>query len=201
MSLTTRVLLISITAVALAGGGFAAGRYAAPDKVVTKDREVTVYVDRAVSSVDTDKILNAIKSISEQKDVHTVKKTEKRPDGSVTTTVETEDKTKTDTKTETQDKEHKAEVQIVEKLVYKDHETIKTIERNRPQWSLSLMPGLDVAGVLGHSQPYNLFPSQNYLLKHAIIGMSIERRILGPVSAGLWMNSAGMAGLTFRLEF
>ncbi len=200
--MSPKQIAIAITAViALIGGGFAAGRYAAPDKVTYKDREVLVYVDRAVTSVDTDKILNAIATMSQQKDVVKKKVTVKTPDGGTTITEETVDKTKTESKTEVQEKEKKVEVRVEERLVYKDRETIKTIERNRPQWSLALQPGFDLGSAIGGGARYNLLPSSVGVLKHAIVGMSIERQIVGPLKGGLWANSAGMVGVTVRWEF
>ncbi len=200
--MSPKQIALAVTAVVvLVGGGFAAGRYSVPEFQKEEAREKIVYVDRAVSSVDTDKILNAIKTLSQQKDVHTTKKTVKAPDGTITTEVETTDKTKTESKTETHEQEKKVEVRVEERLVYKDRETIKTIERNRPQWSLELQPGFDFGSAIGGGARYNLFPSSIGVLKHAIVGMSIERRIIGPFSGGIWANSAGMAGLTLRIEF
>lgn len=194
-------VVLTLMALALVGAGFAGGRYSVPEFQREEAREKLIYVDRVVASVDTDKILNALKAISEVKDVHTKKKTIKLPDGTVTTETETIDKTKTDTKEQVQVKERVVETRIEEKLVYKDRETIKTIERSRSTWALELMPGFDFAGALGSGPPrYNLLPDSTFL-KHAVLGMSIQRRIVGPLSAGLWANSAGMGGLVLRWEF
>jgi hypothetical protein len=77
--------LFALIAVALVGGGYAAGRYAAPEKVVVTEK--IKEVERVVIVNDTEKILNALKTVqqqvAQQKDVHVTKKTVKHPDGTV----------------------------------------------------------------------------------------------------------------------
>lgn len=190
-----------VVALVIAGGGYAAGRYAAPDKIVYQEKVKVVETEKVVATVETDKILNALKQVSQQKDVHTTKTVVRAPDGTTTVKVETQDKSKTDTKVEVQDKEKKTEVVIkeVEKEVVK--EVTKTVERERPSWAVSLLPGFDVAGALGAGSPYTILPSDNYLLRHVVVGASLERRLIGPLSTGVWANTAGAGGLVLRLEF
>jgi len=195
--------------VALVGGGYAAGRYAAPERVVVTEKIKEVVVEKTVATVDTEKILNALKTVqqqvAQQRDVRTTKTVVKKPDGTVEVRVETADKTKIDTKTDTkvevQEKDKKTEVTVkeVERVVEK--EVTKIVERARPQWALTLQPGFDVAGALGYGTPYSLLPTSNYLLRHVVVGASVERRLLGPLSSGLWANTAGAGGLLLRLEF
>ena len=75
----------------LLGGGYAIGRYAAPDKVVITEKVVTVHDVQIVKVIETEKVLDAIKNVSQAKDVKIKKTTVKTPDGTVTTTTETED--------------------------------------------------------------------------------------------------------------
>jgi len=188
-------------AVALVLGGFAAGRYAVPAKVVVTEKVVTVHETQIVREVDTDKVLAAINNVSQQKDVHRTKVTVKGKDGTVTTTETTDDKSKTDTQTKTQEEdksktaETKTEIQVVEKEVTKT-----VVSKTRSDWSLSLQPGIDVAGALGHGSPYTILPTDQFLLKHAIVGVSVEHRLFGPVSTGIWGNTSGAAGLTLRID-
>jgi hypothetical protein len=198
---TKKLGLFALAALVLVGGGFAAGRYVAPEKVVYTERLKVVEKEVVVRVVDTDKVLDAIKNVSQQKDVKTKKVTVKQPDGTVTTTTETEDKTKTDTQEKTKETDKTKTTETVVKEVIVEKEVTKTVERSRPSWSLSLQPGIDVAGALGHGSPYNLLPSDNFLLKHAVLGISVEHRLLGPLSTGLWANTSGAGGVTLRLEF
>src|SRR5262245_40287223 len=117
-------------AVALVGGGYAAGRYAAPERVVVTEKVKEVVVEKTVATVETEKILNALKQVrqqvSQQKDVKTTKTVVRAPDGTTTVTVVKDDKTKTDTKTDTkveiQEKDKKTEVTVkeVERVVEKE---------------------------------------------------------------------------------
>jgi hypothetical protein len=191
--------IYAVAALVLAGGGYATGRYAAPDKVVVTEKLVRVETEKTVSVVDTDKILNAIKTINEARNIHKVVQKVKTPDGTVTTTTTSDDKTVTTTKDETQNKEKTQSTTNTEKLTLQTKETTKTVERNRPGWGLTLSPGYDFAGALGHNNAYSVLPSGT--LQHVVLGVSLERRLIGPLSTGLWANTAGMGGLTIRLEF
>ncbi len=192
-----KVITAIIVGLVLVGGGFAAGRYAAPDKVVVTER--VVQVEKQVVVVQTKTEIKVVRVKDVAKDVHTEVTTIKAPDGTVTVKAVSDDKTKThsDTKSDTTEQTSKT----VEKLVYKDRETIKTVERNRPSWSLALQPGYDFAGALGHGAPVNLLPSSLTPFKRVVLGASIEHRVVGPLSAGVWANSQGTGGLVIRLEF
>lgn len=168
-----------VAIVALLVLAYAFGRHSAPDKVVTVDR--VVHVDKVVT---VEKVVQAAevqdKDATKQV-VRYVRVREKRPDGTVI------DTTKRDT-----DTEHTSEdliairleaTKATERVVYKDRETIKVVETNRPNWSVSLMPGYD------------------FQLRKSLLGGSVERRIIGPVHAGVWGNTSGSAGLVLRVDF
>ncbi len=194
--------LFALVAVGLVGGGYAAGRYASPEKVVYTEKIKVVEKEVVVRVVETERVLDALKNVSQQKNVKTKKVTVKAPDGTTTTTTETEDKSKTDTQEKTKEAEKAKTAETVIKEVIVEKEVTKTVERSRPNWSLALQPGFDFAGALGNGSPYSLLPaSENFLLRHAILGVSVERRLLGPLSTGLWANTSGAGGITIRLEF
>lgn len=194
--------LFVLVAVGLVGGGYAAGRYASPEKVVVTEKIKVVEKEVVVRVVETEKVLDAIKNVSQQKNIKTVKVTEKKPDGTVTVREEKSDTSKTDSQTKVKEEEKTKAAETIIKEVIVEKEVTKTIERSRPNWSLALQPGFDVAGALGYGSPYSLLPvSDNFLLRHAILGVSVERRLLGPLSTGLWANSSGAGGITIRLEF
>jgi len=199
MTTKQRYVLAAGLLLALFAGGYATGRWAAPDHVVYKDKIVTVDKEKLVSVVDTDKILNALKNVNTQKDVHTVRVVEKEPDGTTKVTVTQDDKSKTESETKVQQKEQETKTVVQEKLVYQDRETTKLVERSKPSWSFSLQPGFDFAGALGHSSSYSLLPTLP--VAHLVLGASVEHRFLGPLFLGVWGNSSGMGGLSLRLEF
>jgi len=196
-----RYAILAGLALVLAGGSFAAGRYSAPDKVVTVEKIKIETKEVIVKVVETDKVIEALKNVSQQKNVKTKKVTVKAPDGTTTTTTETEDKTKTDSQDKTKEVEVVKEVVTVEKEVIVEKEVTKTVERDRPSWRLGLQTGFDVAAATGRTQPFTLLPSDSDLLRYTVLGVSLEHRLLGPLSAGVWANTRGMGGLTFSLEF
>lgn len=188
---------------ALVVGGYAAGRYAAPDKVVVTEKVVTVHDVQVVKTVDTDAVIAAIKDVQAQQVTHKVTTKVKKPDGTVTQVTTTDTDTKTDTNVKVN-----TEVKTQEATKTNDHtETqvtlTKTVERDRPAWRLTLSPGLDIAEALGHNQgtPYSLIPPNNAALKYLVLGVGLEHRLVGPISGGVWANSRGAGGLSLSLEW
>jgi len=193
-------ILAGIGAVLLLGG-YAAGRYAAPERVVVTEKVKVVEVEKIVRVVETDKVVEALKNYAQQKDVKTKKVTVKKPDGTVTTTTETEDKTKTESQEKTKEAEKTKTAETIVKEVIVEKEVTKTIERERPKWSLGLQTGLNYPSILGSADPYTLLPTDNLMLRHVVVGVSVEHRLIGPLSTGLWANTQGAGGISLRLEF
>jgi hypothetical protein len=194
-----------IGALLLVGGGYSLGRYATPAKVVVTEKVQVVTVEHttAVTTVDTDKILDAIKTVNKQKNVHTVTVIEKAPDGSTKTTVTSDDKSTTEAATTAQATDKTQTTAKVDQVVQQtktDNKTTTTIRDVQPKWSLSLQPGFNFAQALGSGAPYSLLPTSNPYLKYAVLGVSLEHRFIGPLSAGIWGNSNGAGGLTLRLD-
>jgi hypothetical protein len=186
---------------ALLLGGYAGGRYAAPDKVVVTEKIVTVHDVQIVKTVDTDAVIAALKEVQQQKDIHKTKVVVKKPDGTVTETTTTDDTSKTETETKVTDNTKTQVATTTNDHTATQVEITKTIERERPAWRLSLQPGLDYPYLLGHTQAgYNLLPSQD-MLKYVVVGVAIEHRFVGPLSAGIWANTRGAGGLSLSLEF
>jgi hypothetical protein len=193
--------ILAAIGLSLVGGGYAAGRYAAPDKVVVTEKVVTVHDVQIVKVVETDKVLDALKNVSQQKDVHKTKVTTKKPDGTVTTTVTVDDKTKTDTQEKTKEEDKTKTVETKKEIEIQTREVTKIVERSRPNWRLQLISGIDMAAALGYAQPYSLLPSDSNMLKYTVLGVGLEHKLLGPLSTGAWVNSRGQGGLTLSLEF
>lgn len=72
------------------------------------------------------------------------------------------------------------------------HETVVTLHtvEARPSWSVSLLPGVQFAG----AKAVDLYGP-------AVLGLAVERRILGPVWLGVWGSTSGASGITVKGEF
>jgi hypothetical protein len=60
------------------------------------------------------------------------------------------------------------------------------IETRTPTWRASLMPGVSM------TEPLISLPSAS----RAVLGVAIERQIVGPFSAGIWASTSGAAGIS-----
>jgi hypothetical protein len=201
MTTVRQYSLAAVIAVVCLAGAYSAGRYAAPTKVVVTERVVTVEKQVVVTTVDTDRILNAMKDVKVQKDVHTVRVVEKEPDGTMKVTTTKDDKSKVDTDTKIQDQSHTTETKTETKTVYQDREVTKLVEHlRRPTWSLAVQPGYEVGSVLGlGSQPYSLLSALP--VRHLMANVVVEHRLIGGLYVGAWASTHLDGGLSLRLEF
>jgi hypothetical protein len=205
MNAVKKYAILAAVGVGLLVGGYATGRYAAPDKVVVTKEVQVVHEVQVVKTEDTEAVINALKSVVQntQKNVHQVRTTVKAKDGTVTTTVTTDDKSKTDTQTKTEG-QTKTSTKTAEATHVVDTQTqivTKVVERNRPDWKLSVMPGIEVGEALGRTPTYSLLPGDQGVLKYVVVGVALERRLVGPLLGGVWANTHGAAGLMLSLEF
>lgn len=165
---------------ALLGVAYAAGRFMAPDKVVTVDRVVERVVEDTHAREQVRELTEQLETLRTRREVVIVT----RPDGTreERTTEETERRTETERVVEVE--------KIVERVVTVDREVMKTVtlERARPAWRVSALGGLDIAA----ATRLQLVP---------VYGAHVERRLFGPVSAGVWGLSTGAAGLSLSIEF
>jgi hypothetical protein len=173
----------ALSGLALAAVGFTFGRYATPDKVVEIERVKTVTVEK--EDIRAKERIAALTAEIETLKLrtHRERTTVERPDGTrETREVETVDVDRT-----TDTRETVEVIREVEKVrtVYVDREVLKEkrIESHRPDWRIGAMGVLDVP-----------------TLKYGA-GAIVERRILGPISLGLWGVSTGQGGLALTLEF
>jgi hypothetical protein len=160
-------------------GGYALGRYVAPNKVVT--HEVTRV--ETVTKVDT-QAQERVKELTAQLDTlqrHTHTEKTVKPDGTKTTVTDTTVDRSVDThKDTTADAEQKQTSQTSTV-----REVTKTVEvsRARPDWRVGALVGFDI-----NSKAFSY-------------GATVERRILGPLSVGAWGLSNGVGGISLTLEF
>ena len=155
--------------------GFSAGRFSGPAKVETREVEKVVFRDLLVE--DITKGFTFAKTV--EKTVW--RNVETRPDG---TTVDRsivhegsrQDSSATETGRRT---EERAGVREIEKT------SVTTL---RPDWRVGVQVGAALKPALVITGPL-------------VIGASVERRIVGGVSAGLWGNTVGAGGASVSVEF
>jgi hypothetical protein len=173
-----RPILIGAAALALLLAAYSAGRYATPAKVVTKNRFVEV--EKVVERVRVETVIQTVEVV--KKDVRTVTRWEKNPDGRVIVTKTEEDKTETKNEADTATKAESVKVVEREKIV----ERLKIVESKRPDWLIGAQIGVkDVFAPLNGT----------------IYGATIDRRIIGSAYLGVWANTSGAVGVGLRLEF
>lgn len=172
---------------------FAFGRYLVPPNVVFKDQLKIVEVEHQVVAVQEKVRVEKVYIQEESKRIHREEHTVAHPNGMVET--------------------RKTEDINVEKVVkengiqYVDREIIKEVEKRvdveklvekkvevqvRPDWRVTPLVGLDVPRAIS-----NPVAAQSAI----VFGGQVERRILGPISAGAWGLSNGNVGVAVSVEF
>ena len=168
--------------------GLAIGRYSRSPNVVTRDvvRTEVQYRDRVQTQIVHD--VQTVHDVATQVRTVTVTKWAKAPDGSPVVTQETH--AEQDRQAETKAQGHTQAQQQRETDVHQV--TVEThVVEARPAWSASVLAG----GRLGGRRLVDTLPAP------LVVGVALERRILGPVSAGLWATSGMAGGLTVRVDW
>ncbi len=179
-----RVAWVPVAAVVALAGAFSAGRFSAPEKVVTK--EVEVFKDRVVEKVVTKEVevVKVVKAKAETKIVYRDRVI--TPDGTVKEHEEERTETKEDEKTDGERKTDTEKVaeRVVEKLV-----TVEKTVALRPDWRVGVLVGVQ--------WPQPLLPFAGPM----VLGVHADRRIVGGLYAGLWAHTGGSFGLGVSFEF
>jgi hypothetical protein len=188
------IILVAIVGVAT----FSAGRYSAPTKVQTVEKQVVVTQEK-VQIVQVEKASeDKTKDQNSQKHVHRERTETTSPDGTKVVKVVTDvnvDKTikETDVKVVTVTNTVEKQVEIEKKV-----EVTKTIERARPDWFLSAKLGTNFSTLkVSATAPY---------INPLLIGVDGNRRIIGPLFLGLWALTSTdfksiSGGLSASMEF
>ncbi len=168
--------LVALGVVLALVGAFVGGRFSAPLKVQTRDVEHVVYKDKIVEKIVTVEV----KAKAETKVVYRDRIVTK--DGTVTE----HEVEKTATKEDTTASENVdvTSTHVGETVV--THETTTTL---RPDWRVSLLAGGSIQKPL------------ITLTGPLVLGLEVDRRIVGGLSAGVWLNTYGAAGLAVSFEF
>lgn len=171
-----RERLTAIAVLLVTVGAFSAGRFTAPLQVQTRDVEHVVYRDRVVERTVT----VAAEAKTEQRVVYVDRVITK--EGEIREHVVERTATKDDTVTQVD--AAKVEVREVEKVV--EHTTTVTL---RPDWRVAVLAGA------------SLKPPALPLAGPLVLGVEADRRIVGGLSAGLWVSTSGAAGAAVSFEF
>lgn len=171
---------------------FIAGRYSRPARVVTRDVVHTEVQTRDVVHQQVVHDVQVQHDVQTQTRTVTVTRWAKAPDGSPVVTQETHQEAATEAHAERQavksvttDAEHDARQMVTETRTV-------TVEAARPQWAVTALAGASLGS------PPHLVPG---LPAPLVVGAQLERRILGPLSVGLWATSSGAGGVSARLEW
>ena len=163
--------VIALAVVVSSAAGFSAGRFSAPLKVETKEVERVVYQDRVVEKVITKKVKAEDRVVYIDRTI-----TDAGVRELITETTKTLEGERTKDES-TRDLMHESDKQ----------REVKTVLR--PDWRASVLvgasmrePALVITGPL-------------------VIGVQVERRIVGGVSLGVWANTVGAAGASGSIEF
>jgi hypothetical protein len=171
---------------------YLAGRRSAPAKVVTRD---VVRVEVQTRDVVHTQVVHDVQTVHDtatQVRTVTVTRWAKAPDGSPVVTQEVHQEAAATSTTERQDVKSSDQQHEHDARQVAQETRIVTVTAERPQWSVTALAGASLGS------PPRLVPG---LPAPLIAGVVLERRILGPVSAGLWATSGGAGGVSVRLEW
>jgi hypothetical protein len=183
--------------VIVAALAFLGGRYTTPEhtKIVTVDKVVEVHHEstQVVQQLDIDKLLKQVQDKTKFVDRDVVRLVTIKPDG---TKIETEtDHSHIDTQqhTDTTNETKTTQLTDIKKVLddYRAEEHSKTVViNNSKNWRVGVLGGYGynasglITGVPG-----------------LIVGAFAERKIIGPLNAGLWATSQPGAGLQLSVSF
>ena len=160
------------------------GRHHGPERTRDVVKTDVVYKDRIVEKVVHDV---AVQRDTDEK-VHTVVVTKwlKEPTGAVS--VVQESRQERDTATETKRQDHAHGTQERQSEAHQATVEMHTTE-SRPNWSVSVLAGAQLGG-------------RNLLVPAPFVGgVHIQRRLVGPVSVGVWGTTGMAGGISLRLDF
>ena len=190
----TWIIWIVVVLAAL-GGGFAAGTYLKPAKVVEKEKityqEKIVYQDKIVEKI----VEHTVYVKAQQTDVQRTVVEVVRPDGTVERNTTERDLSHSNTSKENDKQTVKVEIKYVDREVIKEVEKTKIVEAARPGWRVGAGVGYDVMTAL--DEPTRGIPG----LQGFSVSLSAERRVIGPFWMGAWGTTTGLVGVQLSGEF
>jgi hypothetical protein len=200
ISRTRNIVIGVVVAILLVLLGYAFGRYGVPAKVVVQEKLRVETVEKQVVVVQTKTEVQIVKVTDKTSALKTDIHVEKRPDGTVVIdthkSANIEQKASTETEVK---KDHTASATTDIHNVLDQTKITETDSNAGSKWSLTIMPGFDIPGALGH-ETYSLIPS-SIGVRHLVLGIAADRKLIGPLNTGVWANSSGAAGVSLRIQF
>lgn len=169
---TRQRVVAAVALVGTAAAAFSAGRYTAPEKVEVREVVKVEWKDRIVEKVVTRR------AKAEERVVYV--------DRVVSPEGEVREKRLTTTKADTREA---ADLGRTMESTGKAETVNSSTTTARPDWRVGVLVGASLR------EP--LVPVAGPL----VLGASVERRIVGGLSAGAWANTVGAAGASLSLEF
>jgi hypothetical protein len=162
--------------------GLVLGRFVAPEKTrtVVKERYIDVTAETKVEAVRPEVV--TIRTVGPA--VRKIRIVHRLPDGTTTdTTEETLTGPQVDSTVARADKvRYSDRVAVQERTVTKLVPTV-------PDWTVTALGGM---AIVEPAVP---------IFGNVVVGASVERRIVGPVSAGVWVNSVGAGGVSVSVRW
>jgi hypothetical protein len=201
MTNTKKYTLAGLIALVLLGVGAAGGRYSLPARVEEKKIEIHHHHTETVLKQDIDmkelikQVMEQVKKSNVVTERHTIKEGGKETIIEKTTDL-SETNTKIDTQIDTMSSIKTSLKLIEDKLDLREENKIVTrVVQNKDTWSMDAQVGYYLPSLWGRDT-FNLLPN-----KGIIAGLSVNRRILGPVWMGAWVNTTGAGGLQLRVSW
>jgi hypothetical protein len=190
-------ILISVSGILLLVGSFILGRYTVVPKTNIEYVEKQVVVEKEVVKIVevTKTIVERVHDSVTEKRVHKERTEETRPDGTKIVR-ETEDinveKVVKDVDVKYVDRTNTVEKQVDKEVKV---EVIKIVKTPLPDWELAAKVGVNINNLLNPT-----------LGSPVVVGAEIDRRIIGPFKAGVWVTTNTtfnnwQAGLSVNGEF
>lgn len=192
------VAAAALVAVLLAA---AAGRWTAPTRIETREklREVTKVIASTQQTAELAELRRQVREQAKRSNVVKIRTVVRAPDGTITSNTRVEDKSTTDTRATDQvdTKKSEATTTVTVREVTRIEERLRLVERPPPDWSASVLAGGAVPALWG-AEPLSYAPA---LPRALVLGATLERRVAGPISAGVWATSRLDAGVALRLTW
>lgn len=173
-------------------GGYATGRYIAPDKVVVTEKVQKVEVEKTVFQDRVKTEVKIVRVQDEKVHLHREETALKWANGTEQKKVVTDQNVEKTVREQDIKYVDRQVVVTQDRVIQVSVDKEKLVERKRPDWRVGVLAGytVDASGVnLGQQ------------LQHVALGLGVERRIVGPISLGLWGLTSGQGGLSLNMEF
>lgn len=175
--------------------GLGTGKYLTPSKIVYQDKIQVVEKQVVVEKVKTEVQVQKVYVENKNEKVHRTITETKKPDGTTETVTNEDVNTDTTTKDTTNTNKTETDDKTVEKDTDKKEDKSKLVVNAKPSWRIGADVGVNIPYYLGKSEVG--VPN----MKGTVVGLRVDRRILGPVFMDIWGNTQGSLGVGVSAEF